>query len=366
MKKTFLLIAALFACLSALTAQITQGLSDKIVLNRMSCETRLYTIYAKEDVQADGITITTSNGETLELDYPCWVYYANYTDETDGNVGHYLIINESNGSLLEVNARNDAGPEDFTEWRKVLPGIKVTPVLIEEGYISYNQYYITPKQNRVVTNETEWKNLKALIENDLTDIEIDFDAYQVIAAIGGSRLCDNWTITTEITEFPDSIVVTLQEEKGDPAIWWSEPKESYYHIVKIPVSDKKIVFQHDLIEIPSTGTSCRGPANLSDDDACKVIIINSKEELENYGKCNYDYSAIDFSKQTLLLVYIGAPGGGSTVSALFKDTANKYTLNVTVYQTTAATFTIWRIFTLVPKIPDGTNIMLDARSGVKY
>jgi len=28
-----------------------------------------------------------------------------------------LIVNESNGNLLEINAKNDAGPEDFWEWR---------------------------------------------------------------------------------------------------------------------------------------------------------------------------------------------------------------------------------------------------------
>jgi len=77
MKKVFLLIVASFAFLSAFSATITQEKADEIVLNHMKQETRSYTLYAKADVQTK-MTVTTSAGEELELDYPCWVYYENY------------------------------------------------------------------------------------------------------------------------------------------------------------------------------------------------------------------------------------------------------------------------------------------------
>ena len=103
MKKILLLIAAPFAFLFALSAQTTQEEADAIVLKRLSQETLPYIVSAKEDVQTS-MTVSTANGETLELDYKCWVYYVSYID-----FGRYLIVNESNGNLLEVNAKDDKG-----------------------------------------------------------------------------------------------------------------------------------------------------------------------------------------------------------------------------------------------------------------
>ena len=113
MKKILLLLAAPFVFFSVLTAQITREEADEIVLNRMSQETQSYIVYAKEDIQAE-MTIITANEEELELSYPCWVYYISYTES-----GRYLIVNESNGNVLEVNARNDDRLEELAEWRIV-------------------------------------------------------------------------------------------------------------------------------------------------------------------------------------------------------------------------------------------------------
>ena len=109
MKKILLLLAAPFAFISALSAQVSQEEAEEIVLERMSQATQSYNVYAKDSLQTE-MTITTINGEELELDYPCWVYYISYIRETDDNAGCYLIVNESNGNLLEIKAKKEICP----------------------------------------------------------------------------------------------------------------------------------------------------------------------------------------------------------------------------------------------------------------
>ena len=117
MKKTSLLIVALFAILVTILAQITQEESNRSVLNRMNREKLPYIVYAKGDVQEEGMTITTFNGEVLELDYPCRVYYVSYTGKTGYTPGRYLIVNNGNGSLLEVNPKRNSEPDNLAEWK---------------------------------------------------------------------------------------------------------------------------------------------------------------------------------------------------------------------------------------------------------
>ena len=58
----------------------------------------------------------TSAGEEIELDYSCWVYYIRYAEAASGS---YLIVKASNGNLLEVNVKNDAGPDDLPQWSEI-------------------------------------------------------------------------------------------------------------------------------------------------------------------------------------------------------------------------------------------------------
>ena len=104
---------------SALSAQISQEQADAMVQQRMSQETLPYTVYAKKSVQTK-MTVTTSADEELELDYPCWVYYAHYPTDCAAEscyIGRYLIVKESNGNLLEVKAKAKDIPSDLAEWR---------------------------------------------------------------------------------------------------------------------------------------------------------------------------------------------------------------------------------------------------------
>ena len=114
MNRILLLTATLFACLYVQADQITKEEADNIVLERMSPETRQYTIYAKDGVQQK-MTITSVDGEVLDVNYKFWCYYIEYID----NTGKYIILKESNGNLLEVNVKGDAKPEDLEEWRIV-------------------------------------------------------------------------------------------------------------------------------------------------------------------------------------------------------------------------------------------------------
>jgi len=114
MNRILLLTATLFACLSAQADLIKQEAADNIVLERMSQETQQYTIYAQDKVQ-EKITITSIDGEVLEVNYKFWCYYVSYTD----NVGKYLLVKESNGNLMEVNVKGDAKPDDLEAWRRV-------------------------------------------------------------------------------------------------------------------------------------------------------------------------------------------------------------------------------------------------------
>ena len=98
------------------SAQITQEQADEIVLEHLSQESASYSLFAKEDMQ-ENMIITTSAGEAIELDYACWVYYISYGDNTGG----YLIVNENNGNLLEINPKSNAVPNDLAEWRVVVP-----------------------------------------------------------------------------------------------------------------------------------------------------------------------------------------------------------------------------------------------------
>jgi len=116
MKKIALLITAIFVFSFDLSAEITQEKADEIVLERMSEETRSHTVFANPEIQADGKTITTSTGKQIELDYPCRVYFIQFTDTEQG---FYLIVNANNGNLLQINAINAEVPENLAEWREV-------------------------------------------------------------------------------------------------------------------------------------------------------------------------------------------------------------------------------------------------------
>jgi hypothetical protein len=121
-------------------------------------------------------------------------------------------------------------------------------------------------------------------------------------------------------------------------------------------------YKKDAIEIPYTEyslseTSCQWKNIQSD----KVIIINNDEELQGYLICtDDDYSKIDFSKHSLLLLKGMASSYPVThIDINFSEAINEYKLDLIVYTGMATMPSSWLTSIIVPKINDGAEIILN-------
>jgi protease stability complex PrcB-like protein len=113
----------------------------------------------------------------------------------------------------------------------------------------FNGNYDNPKENLVIKDQQTWTNLvgKMAFLSDTNyyfpDAIIDFKKYQVIVVIDEVRAYGGYSIDiTKITENNNSIFVTVEQLKPggiNPVV--TQP----YHIVKIPKSNKKVVFQQN-------------------------------------------------------------------------------------------------------------------------
>ena len=114
-----------------------------------------------------------------------------------------------------------------------------------------------PQQNIVVKTQKEWESFKTLMDtgyyqgyssvketDSFSETEIDFDMYQIIAAIS-DRLPDPcWGMKIAcIAEHIDKIVVTIQISslRGRNVVCF-DMQHQPYHIVKIPATAKNIEF----------------------------------------------------------------------------------------------------------------------------
>ncbi|MDR2805320.1 MAG: protease complex subunit PrcB family protein [Dysgonamonadaceae bacterium] len=125
--------------------------------------------------------------------------------------------------------------------------VEIEPVLIGKGEL-HPAEFTEPNRviNRIITSAEEWNELKTTLRekvNTLTETDVDFSTYQVIAIFDEIRSSGGWSIDiTGIVEYSDSIVVNVSNLKtGGIASVLTQP----YHIVRIPASDKKIVFQKE-------------------------------------------------------------------------------------------------------------------------
>ena len=122
----------------------------------------------------------------------------------------------------------------------------ITPILVEQGVL-YGEGRNIAQCEMVIKTPDEWDKLIAAMNSDplssyyFQGKEVNFSSYQVIAVFDELRDKGVWSIdVTDITEIEDCIIVTVQNlQKGgiDPAA--IRP----FHIIMIPVSNKKIVFQ---------------------------------------------------------------------------------------------------------------------------
>jgi len=104
-------------------AQITQEQATAIVLKHLqnSDISQPFLLYVNTTTPStEGISITTSQGETVRARYAAWVYFFNENPNTDEPAQkRYFFVRESNGSLVEIITNNDTGIDDFTSWKRV-------------------------------------------------------------------------------------------------------------------------------------------------------------------------------------------------------------------------------------------------------
>ena len=126
-----------------LPTQITQEQANAIVWNHIQDETsQSCLLYVNMNApSAEGIAITTSNGETVRAKYACWAYYLNESPGSNTPARRrYLFVQEESGNLLEIIANNDLGPGDLSCWK---------PVNIPFGIVEKEVTNITPYPNPV-------------------------------------------------------------------------------------------------------------------------------------------------------------------------------------------------------------------------
>ena len=118
MKTILFSILVVFAWATSLSAQITREQADAIVLDFLKDEEiRQGFLYVHVNVPNEkGIAITTSNAEVVKAKYACWTYYLN---ESEYARIRYLFVKEENGSVLELIAHHDVGPDDAYFWEAV-------------------------------------------------------------------------------------------------------------------------------------------------------------------------------------------------------------------------------------------------------
>jgi len=179
MKKIILLLAAPFVFFTAQSDTITQPEADSIALERLSQETRSYTLYAKDSVQQQ-MTITSAAGEVLEVNYKFWVYYVSYISDTE----KYLFVKESNGKLLEVNVKSEAKPEDLSEWR-----IVEKPCHCIMDTLKGEWSWVIRSANIIGYTENEFKSvLKIISQNEDTSINYEVFVEDTLFSSGSFQI----------------------------------------------------------------------------------------------------------------------------------------------------------------------------------
>ncbi len=115
---------------------------------------------------------------------------------------------------------------------------------IEIGQGSLNGTEGVLESNLVINNQTDWESLIDQMDainntsGGFSETEIDFDNYIVLAVILGVKPT-GWEVEINcVKENDDNVLVTTEETEYVSAVI-SQP----FHIVKIPVNDKSVIFE---------------------------------------------------------------------------------------------------------------------------
>jgi hypothetical protein len=131
------------------------------------------------------------------------------------------------------------------ENKSILPVI-ITPITIGKGNLNESDI-VYSQPNFVINNDTEWQALlnnfntkyNNYIVTTFSETNIDFNNFEVIVAFYGESSSYRVTISN-VVENADNIIVTIQHS-GGPIV--TDDSSTPFHIVKIPRSDKPVIFQ---------------------------------------------------------------------------------------------------------------------------
>jgi len=122
----------------------------------------------------------------------------------------------------------------------------ITPVVIGKGDLSgTGRENISPQRITIYENE-DWNTIinsieEYYLEEEFTDTNVNFNEFQLIAAFDNIHANKGYNIDiTGITENSNNIVVTIQTSYTPSFINYATQP---FHIVKIPKSNKPVVFQ---------------------------------------------------------------------------------------------------------------------------
>ena len=121
----------------------------------------------------------------------------------------------------------------------------INPVLIGKGDLSSSEGI--PQQNMVISDTVAWNQLKSKMDSvnnvtgTFTETEIDFSNYLILAAFSEVRPSSGYSIEIKnIVEYSANITATIENVYPSGVVLpvLTQP----YHVVKIPKSNKQIVF----------------------------------------------------------------------------------------------------------------------------
>ena len=123
----------------------------------------------------------------------------------------------------------------------------ISPILIGEGNLYGNGKENIAQQNLIISSNNAWTDLTDKINSannetdNFTETEIDFSHFILLAAFDEIKMSGGYAIEiTSIVETRYDLTVTIRRHapKGGVYTVITQP----YHIVKIPTTDKRIIF----------------------------------------------------------------------------------------------------------------------------
>ena len=123
----------------------------------------------------------------------------------------------------------------------------IEPIEISKGYMTGSGMFLVEEQLTVIYTESQWEELieSMIYYNNVNDefakTPINFDDFQVFVVMEEVKYSGGWSIDiTEIIEELDEIHVKVENLlTGNATSMVMRP----FHIVKIPKSDKPVVFE---------------------------------------------------------------------------------------------------------------------------